>query len=218
MTVVEADGHYVVPFEVRNLFIYSGESYSVLVTANQDPSRNYWATVNVVSRKPGTPTGLAVFNYYPNPPEQNPPTVPTTGPMWNDTAPRLAQSLAIKAREGFVEPPPSTPDRVIIFLNTQNKINGFFHWSVNNVSFTLPTTPYLIALREEKLKNRLHQVFDQRPPPDGYDWQNYDIFSVASNVNATSSNAIYHLKFNTVVDIVLQNANSMMPNNSETHP
>ena len=40
MTVVEADGHYVEPFVVKNLFIYSGETYSVLIKADQEPSRN----------------------------------------------------------------------------------------------------------------------------------------------------------------------------------
>ncbi|XP_021714136.1 L-ascorbate oxidase-like [Chenopodium quinoa] len=218
MTVVEADGHFVEPFVVKNLFIYSGETYSVLVKANQDPSRNYWATTNVVSRKPGTPTGKAIFNYYPNRPEQDPPTTPTTGPMWNDSEPRLAQSLAIKAREGFIQPPPATSDKVIILLNTQNKVNGFTKWAINNVSFTLPTTPYLVALKDNRLRNKLHHVFDQTPPPTGYDWLNYDIHVNQSNVNATSSNGIYRNKFNTTIDIVLQNANMINPNYSETHP
>lgn len=218
MTVVEADGHYVEPFEVKNLFIYSGETYSVIVRANQNSSRNYWATTNVVSRRPGTPTGLAIFNYYPNPQEQNPPTVPTTGPMWNNTAPRIAQSQAIKARKGFIEPPPATSDRLIMLLNTQNRINGYIKWAINNVSFTLPTTPYLITLKETRLRNKRHQVFDQRPPPNGYDWQNYDIRNPQANVNATTSNSIYRLKFNTTIDIVLQNANMINPNTSDTHP
>ncbi|GAB4848666.1 hypothetical protein Ancab_003377 [Ancistrocladus abbreviatus] len=213
MTVVEADGNYVEPFEVKNLFIYSGETYSVLIKANQDPSRNYWATTNVVSRKPATPTGLAILNYYPNHPQKSPPTSPTTGPLWNDTAPRVAQSHAIKARKGFIDPPPPTSDRLIVFLNTQNKIDGHVRWSVNNVSYSLPNTPYLVALKEN-----LHHVFEQRAPPEGYDFKNYDIFSVAKNVNATTSNAIYNLKFNSTVDIVLQNANSMTANTSETHP
>jgi FtsP/CotA-like multicopper oxidase with cupredoxin domain len=43
MTVVEADGYYVNPVTVTSHFIYSGETYSVLVTADQDPSRTYWA-------------------------------------------------------------------------------------------------------------------------------------------------------------------------------
>lgn len=64
MTVVEADGHYVKPFVVKNLNIYSGETYSVLIKADQDPNRNYWLASNVVSRKPSTPTGTAVLSYY----------------------------------------------------------------------------------------------------------------------------------------------------------
>ncbi|XP_008226201.1 PREDICTED: L-ascorbate oxidase-like [Prunus mume] len=215
MTVVEADGHYVEPFQTKNLYIYSGETYSVLITANQDPSRNYWVTTNVVSRKPATPTGLAILNYYPKYFKKSPPTLPTTDPLWNDTAPRLAQSLAVKAHKSFIHSPPLTSDKVIVLLNTQNKIDGYYRWSLNNVSFSLPHTPYLIALKENL---NLNHVFDQTPPPENYDFKNYDIYAVAENVNATSSNGIYRLKFNTTVDIILQNANTMTVNNSETHP
>jgi FtsP/CotA-like multicopper oxidase with cupredoxin domain len=102
---------------------------------------------------------------------------------------------------------------VIVLLNTQNKIDGHFKWSLNNLSLILPQTPYLIALREN-----LTDAFVQDPPPDGYDFANYDIHSVAKNVNATSSNRIYRLRFNSTVDVILQNANSMTLNNSETHP
>ncbi|GFZ18590.1 cupredoxin superfamily protein [Actinidia rufa] len=180
MTVVETDGHYVEPFVVKNLFIYSGETYSVLITADQDSSRNYWAVTNVVSRNSTTPNGLAIFNYYPNHPKRSPPTVPPAGPVWNDV---------------------------------DSRINGHVRWSVNNVSFNLPHTPYLIAL-----KHKLGHVFDQTPPPDGYDFVNYDISIQQPNVNATFSNSIYRLAFNSTVDIILQNANTMNPNNSETHP
>ncbi|KAK7860752.1 L-ascorbate oxidase [Quercus suber] len=213
MTVVEADGHYVEPFVVKNLFIYSGETYSVLIKADQDPSRNYWMTTNVVSRPPNTTQGLGFLNYYPNHPRRSPPTVPPTGPIWNDAAPRLAQSRAIKAHHDFIVTPPTTSDRVIVFLNTQNEINGYRRWSVNNVSFTLPHTPYLIAL-----KKKLHHVFSQTPPPEGYDFVNYDIYVPKIPNATTTSNAIYRLGFNTTVDIILQNANTMTPNNSETHP
>ncbi|KAL0395621.1 UNVERIFIED_CONTAM: L-ascorbate oxidase [Sesamum calycinum] len=214
MTVVEADGHYVEPFVVKNLFIYSGETYSVLIKADQDPSRNYWASAKVVSRNSTTPNGLAIFNYYPNHPRRNPPTPPPVGPRWDDVGPRLSQSLAIKAHRGYIHPPPQTSDRVIVMLNTQNRVNGHVRWSVNNVSFNLPHTPYLIAYKH----NLLH-AFEQTPPPDGYDYANYDIFNVnTKNVNATTSNAAYRLAFNTTVDIILQNANTMNPNNSETHP
>lgn len=213
MTVVEADGHFVEPFVVTRLFIYSGETYSVLVTANQDPSRNYWATSKVVSRNNTTPNGLAIFNYYPNHPKKLPPTSPPKGPIWNDVDPRLNQSLALKSHPNFIHLPPKTSDRVIILLNTQNRVNGYVRWSVNNVSYNHAHTPYLISLKEN-----LQKSFDQTPPPDSYDTTNYDIFSVAPNVNGTTSSSIYRLQFNTTVDVILQNANSMNPNTSETHP
>ncbi|KAM7529251.1 hypothetical protein LguiB_032661 [Lonicera macranthoides] len=163
LTVVEADGHYVEPFVVKNLFIYSGETYSVLVKADQDPSRNYWLSSKIVSRNSTTPNGLAIFNYYPNHPRRLPPTVPPTGPMWNDVAQRLNQSRAVKSHKNFIHPPPQTSDRVIVLLNTQNEINGYRRWSTNNVSFSLPHTPYLVAL-----KANLRNVFDSTPPPEGY--------------------------------------------------
>ncbi|XP_039158255.1 L-ascorbate oxidase-like [Eucalyptus grandis] len=216
MTVVEADGHNVEPFVAQNLFIYSGETYSVLIKIDQEPSRNYWITTNIVGRDATatTPPGLAILNYYPNHPKRVPPTDPPAGPIWNDIAPRLAQSVAIKARQGYVHTPPPKSDRVIVLLNTQNKIDGYTRWSVNNVSFTFSHTPYLIALKEN-----LHHVFDQHPPPDRlHDFTTYDIYRVVNNTNATSSNAIYRLKFNSTVDIILQNANTMTENNSETHP
>ncbi|KAJ0975101.1 hypothetical protein J5N97_017066 [Dioscorea zingiberensis] len=213
MTVVEADGHFVKPFVVESLYIYSGETYSVLVKADQDPSRNYWAAVNVVSRQPKTPTGFAIFNYYPNHPKKNPPTVLPIGPHWNDTTGRLNQDMSVKAHPNYNHPPPKTADRLILLLNTQNKIGGHTRWAVNQVSFTLPHTPYLIAL-----KDRLRNVFNQKPAPDTYDYKTYDIYQNTSNQNATYSNSIYRLKFNSTVDVVLQNANTMTSNNSETHP
>jgi L-ascorbate oxidase len=213
MTIVEADGHYVEPFVVQNLFIYSGETYSVLLKADQDGSKNYWAVTSIVSRPSNTSQGLAILNYYPNHRTKSPPTTPPAKPAWDDVNPRFTQSENIKARKGHVTTPPEKSDRVIVFLNTQNTIDGYRRWSVNNVSFNLPQTPYLIALKEN-----ITDAFDQNPPPDGYDFTNYDIYIKQNNSNATSSNGIYRLQFNSTVDIVLQNANTMNVNNSETHP
>lgn len=213
MTVVEADGHYVEPFVVQNIFIYSGETYSVLVKADQDPTRNYWITSNVVSRKPNTPPGLGVFIYYPNHPRRSPPTIPPLGPFWDDRVPRKNQSEAIKARQGHIIPPPMISDRVIVFLNTQKNNSGNVRWSVNNVTFTLPHTPYLIALKEN-----LTNVFDKTPPPTGYDTLKYDIYEKQNNTNVTFSNGVYKLDLGSTVDIILQNAGMLNNNNSETHP
>lgn len=213
MTIVESDGNYIEPITVKNLNIYSGETYSVLVKADQDASRNYWAATNVVSRERKTPPGLTIFNYYPNQPTRQPSTIPPSGPAWNDTNYRMAQSQALRALQGHVPPPPPTTDETLIFLGTQNHIDGYVRWSINNISFTQPKTPYLIAI-----KNNLTNQFDQNPPPKTYDYANYDIYIPNPNPNSTYSNAIYRLKFNSTVDVILQNANMMKPNNSETHP
>ncbi|KAG2238661.1 hypothetical protein Bca52824_092055 [Brassica carinata] len=201
LTVVEADGHYVEPFTVRNLFIYSGETYSVLLKADQNPSRNYWITTSIVSRQEKTSPATAVLNYHNNHPRQRPQTLASSNfrPKWNDTRHRLAQSLAIKAQKGYVQAPPENFDKVIVLLNTQNKVNGYMRWSVNNHNLT--------------------DAFDWRfTPPESYDSRNYDVFAVPSNANATMSDGIYRLKFNSTVDVILQNANTMSVNNSETHP
>ncbi|KAH7861844.1 hypothetical protein Vadar_031657 [Vaccinium darrowii] len=213
LTVVEADGSNVEPFVVKNLFIYSGETYSVLIKADQAPTRNYWIVSTVVGRNRTTPNGLGILNYSPNNPSTSPPTVPPVGPAWNDVEPRLAQSQSIKARKDYITRPPKKSDRTIILLNTQNNISGYIRWSVSNVSYTLPNTPYLIAV-----KDKLHHVFNQGHPPNDYDSQHYDIFSPPENPSATTSNKIYKLRFNSVVDIILQNANTLSKNTSETHP
>ncbi|CAL5064690.1 unnamed protein product [Urochloa decumbens] len=212
MTVVEADGHYVKPFVVNNLNIYSGETYSVLIKADQDPSRNYWLASNVVSRKPGTPTGTAILSYAAGG-RSPPPTAPPTGPAWNDTMYRFQQSVATVAHPAHVEPPPPRAGRTLLLLNTQNKIDGRVRWALNNVSFKLPHTPYLVAL-----KRGLLGAFDQRPPPETYEHQSYNIYDPPPNPNATSSDGLYRLAFGSVVDVVLQNANMLAANNSETHP
>ncbi|GLT43987.1 hypothetical protein SLA2020_179070 [Shorea laevis] len=215
MKVVEADGNYVEPFLVENLYIYSGETYSVLVTADKDSTRNYWMSLNVVSREPNTTNALAILKYDdPNHPHEfTPSTNPPPGPRWDDNKSRIEQSSAIKALQGHFQTPPENSDKEIILLNTQNTINGYTKWALNNVSFALPNTPYLIAL-----KGNIRDAFDPTPPPETYDTENYDIYSVANNTNAISRTGIYKLEFGSTVDIILQNSNTMKNETSETHP
>lgn len=215
MKVVEADGNYVEPFLVENLYIYSGETYSVLVTADKDSTRNYWMSLNVVSREPSTTNALAILKYHDpkHPHEFTPSTNPPPGPRWNDTKLRINQSSNIKALQGHFQTPPKITNKVVILLNTQNTINGYTKWALNNVSFALPNTPYLISL-----KGNISDVFDPTPPPETYDTENYDIYSVANNTNAISRTGIYKLEFGSTVDIILQNANTMKNKTSETHP
>ncbi|KAJ7520874.1 hypothetical protein O6H91_19G027100 [Diphasiastrum complanatum] len=212
MTIVEADGYNVDPVVVENLDVYSGETYSVLFTANQNASRNYWAAINVRGRKPATPTGLALLNYLPNPSSLLPSTPSPMSPVWNDFDYSLNQNKLIIARKGYEVPPPPKPDRQLIFLTTQNKVNGRIKWAINNITYVITSTPVLAAL-----KYGLKKAYDPIPPPD-YPALPFSISGPPANPNATVGSGVYTFQFGSVVDVIIQNANTLTPNNSEVHP
>lgn len=217
MTLVEADGSYVEPIQVQKLDIYSGETYSVLLTADQDPSRNYWAALNVRGRQPKTPTGLAILNYLPNPATSIPSSIPPPSPSWNDFAYSKDFSRKIVARRGHHNyqansVPPKT-DRSIFLLNTQNLVEGYIKWAINNVSLALPSTPYLASLKYKLNMN------EYRTAPENYQGiKSYDITKPPPNPNANIGTVMYTFVLNSTVDLILQNANTLIPGNSEIHP
>ncbi|XP_078428959.1 plant L-ascorbate oxidase isoform X2 [Wolffia australiana] len=211
MVVVEADGNYVEPFEVDNMYIYSGDSYSVLLTTNRNRSSNYWISTSVIGRLPKTAPALAVLNYRINPPTRYPNSKPPVSPAWNDFARSQAFTSKILARRGTATPPP-TAGRRIKLLNTQNMLNGYIKWSINNVSLTLPSTPYLASI-----KHRLSGAFDAAAPPETFP-ESYNVMIPPQNPNTTRSSGVYALQFNVTVDVILQNANALAVNVSEVHP
>ncbi|KAF5727566.1 L-ascorbate oxidase-like [Tripterygium wilfordii] len=211
MVVVEADGNYLQPFEVQDLDIYSGESYSVLITTNQDPTQNYWVSVGVRGREPKTPQGLTLLNYLPNSASKLPPSAPPVTPRWDDYDHSKAFSNKILALMGSPKPPTNYDHRIIL-LNTQNRINGYTKWAINNVSLAVPATPYLGSI-----KYGLKHAFDRNPPPENFS-SNYDVMKPPMNPNSTHGNGVYMLNLNTTVDVILQNANTLTANTSEIHP
>ncbi|CAI9106123.1 OLC1v1005193C2 [Oldenlandia corymbosa var. corymbosa] len=209
--VVEADGNYVQPFVVDEMDIYSGESYSILFKTDQDPSQNYWISLSVRGRLPKTPEARTILNYSPSSPSNLPNSPPPVAPIWNDYNHSKTFSNKILSQIGSPKPPPSF-DRRIILLNTQNHIDGYIKWSINNVSLLLPTTPYLGSI-----KFGLKGAFDHKKPPQTYPID-YNVMMPAPNTNATYGNGIYMLDFNSTVDVILQNANALAVNVSEIHP
>ncbi|KAG6671127.1 hypothetical protein I3843_Q014000 [Carya illinoinensis] len=211
MVVVEADGNYLQPFAVNDLDIYSGESYSVLITTDQDPSKNYWLSIGVRGRLPATPPGLSILNYQPTSVSKFPTSPPPVTPRWDDYNHSKTFSNSIFALMGSPKPPTSY-DRRITLLNTQNKIDGFTKWAINNVSLALPPTPYLGSI-----KYGLQNAFDQKSPPENFP-DNYDVMRPPINPNSTIGSGVYMFGLNSTVDVILQNANSLSNNVSEIHP
>lgn len=211
LVVVEADGNYVQPFSVDDMDIYSGESYSVLFTTDQDPSKNYWISLSVRGREPKTPQALTILNYLPTSASKLPISPPPIAPLWNDYNHSKAFSKKILAQTGSAKPP-TTYDRRIILLNTQNRVDGYTRWAINNVSLVLPATPYLGSI-----KYGLKNAFDHKKPPENFP-SDYDVMKQAPNPNSTYGNGVYKLSFNSTVDVILQNANALAANVSEIHP
>ncbi|KAH1093034.1 hypothetical protein GYH30_038985 [Glycine max] len=211
LVVVEADGNYVKPFIVDDIDIYSGESYSVLLTTNQDPKKNYWISVGVRGRPPNTPQGLTILNYKTISASVFPTSPPPITPQWDDYNRSKAFTYKILALKG-TEQPPQHYDRRLFLLNTQNLVDGYTKWAINNVSLALPTTPYLGSIRFN-----VNGAFDPKSPPDNFS-MDYDILKPPLNPNAKIGSGVYMFQFNQVVDVILQNANVMKGKNSEIHP
>lgn len=211
MLLIEADGNYIQPFSVQNMDISSGESYSVLFTTDQHPKRNYWISISVRGRNPKTPQGLTILNYHLHSASRIPESPPPVAPRWDDESYSKAFHNKIFALKGNPKPP-AKHDRRLVLLNTQNFIEGYTKWAINNVSLVLPSTPYLGSIRYG-----LSNGFDQKPPPDSYG-HGYDVMKPASNKNSTYGSGVYMLRFNATVDVILQNANMIKDNVSEIHP
>ncbi|KAI9079520.1 hypothetical protein K1719_038492 [Acacia pycnantha] len=211
LVVVEADGNYVQPFVVDDIDIYSGESYSVLLTTDQNPNQNYWVSVGVRGRKPNTTQALTILNYKTRSASVYPITPLPETPLWNDFERSKAFTKKIVALMGTPQPPKYSNKRILL-LNTQNRVNGYTKWSINNVSLSLPPTPYLGAI-----KFNLKGAFDQRPSPTTFP-DDYDITIPPKNPNSTIGNGVYMFESGEVVDVILQNANALSANASEIHP
>uniref|UniRef100_A0A0D9WRC3 L-ascorbate oxidase n=1 Tax=Leersia perrieri TaxID=77586 RepID=A0A0D9WRC3_9ORYZ len=214
LTVVEADGNYVDPFLVDDIDIYSGDSYSVLLTTNQNPSANYWISVGVRGRQPKTSPALAILNYRPNRASNLPPSPPPPTPAWDDFARSKSFTHRILGLAGNTPPPPAKSDRRIELLNTQNRMDGHIKWSINNVSMVLPSTPYLGSLKMG-LKSAMPPSSES--PSDTFG-RGYDVTRPPANPNTTAGGNLYVIAHNATVDVVLQNANALARNVSEVHP
>ncbi|KAL6603910.1 hypothetical protein ACP70R_044271 [Stipagrostis hirtigluma subsp. patula] len=217
LRVVEADGNFVAPFDVDDIDIYSGESYSVLLRTDQR-QLPYWISVGVRGRRPKTMNALGILNYT-NSVSDWPAAVPPATPAWDNVTRSKEFTYRIKARPGTARPPEAV-DRRIVMLNTQNWVKGHVKWAINHVTLSLPATPYLGAY----FYGIEDIAFDAAAEsPDSYD-PSYDIekppdAQAPEAQRATAvSDRVYRVAHGTVVDVVLQNANALEKGVSESHP
>ncbi|XP_009120727.1 L-ascorbate oxidase-like [Brassica rapa] len=211
LEVVEADGNYVAPFTVDDIDIYSGETYSVLLrTHNPSPPRKYWISVGVRGRKPNTPQALTMLHYAGASESERLPFPPRETPRWDDFNRSKNFSKKIFAAKGY-PPPPEKSNAQLFLLNTQNLMEGYTKWAINNLSLSVPATPYIGSIRYG-----LPLEYLKFPGPEII--ENYDINHPPVNPNTTVSSGIYNLTMGMVVDVILQNSNVLKGEISEVHP
>ncbi|KAF7815597.1 L-ascorbate oxidase-like [Senna tora] len=211
MVVVEADGNYVEPFTVDKIDIYSGESYSVLLTTDQNPNQNYWISVGHRDDNVSTTQALTLLNYKGISASILPSFPPPITPPWYDVEERLAFTNKVVALKGTPQPPKYSQRRIHL-LGNQDLIDGYLRWGMNGISLSLPSTPYLGSI-----KFNLTDAFDWNDPPETFP-RDYDIYNPPTIHNLVMGNMVYKFQLNEVVDVILQNANSLALNSTAFHP
>ncbi|KAF6176292.1 hypothetical protein GIB67_023583, partial [Kingdonia uniflora] len=150
MKLVEVEGTHTVQNMYSSLDVHVGQSYSVLVTADQ-PAKDYYIAVSTRFSEPEVTT-TAIFHYSNS-------TTPVSGPLpagpsgqidWS-----LCQARSIRTNLTASGPRPNPQGsyhygqinitRTIVLVNSAGQINGKQRYAVNSVSFVAPDTPLKLA-------------------------------------------------------------------------
>jgi FtsP/CotA-like multicopper oxidase with cupredoxin domain len=221
MTIVEADGTIVEPFDVSNLDVLPGQRYSVLIKVDQ-PAASYWATTSVRHRSSG-PMGYAYIKYG-----------DSAAPTMNDTLPDHPAHDDILVGPEFdaklFPKDPSAyetsdvlsavPDREIVVVGTQARLSSdnLLRWAVNNVTMQFPAELLIVQLYsavneasaaswpDTDVPNTV-VVLDK--PPLTWDYTRTLQDEGVSIFNGENGVAVVKFVEGDVVDLVLQNARAL---------
>ncbi|KAG9132095.1 hypothetical protein Leryth_023697 [Lithospermum erythrorhizon] len=150
MKLVEVEGSHTLQNTYSSLDVHLGQSYSVLVTANQSPKDYYIVVSTRFTSRVLTATSVLHYSNSLGKVSGHPPGGPTT-----KIAPSLYQARTIRWNLTASGPRPNPqgsyhygmikPARTIILANTATYINGKRRYAVNGVSFVQPDTPLKLA-------------------------------------------------------------------------
>ncbi|KAF8026267.1 hypothetical protein BT93_F2927 [Corymbia citriodora subsp. variegata] len=150
MLLVEVEGTHVMQTHFSSLDVHVGQSYSVLVTADQ-PAQDYYIVVSTrFSSQIVTTTGVLRYSNSAGPVSGPPPGGPTIQIDWS-----LNQARAIRTNLTASGPRPNpqgsyhygliTPARTIKLSSSAGQVNGKQRYAVNSVSYIQPDTPLKLA-------------------------------------------------------------------------
>lgn len=150
MKLVEVEGTHTLETTYSSLDVHVGQSYSVLVTADQ-PARDYYIVVSTrFTSQVLTTTGLLRYSNSAGPVSGPPPGGPTIQVDWS-----LNQARSIRTNLTASGPRPNpqgsyhygliNTTRTIILLSSAGQVNGKQRYAINSVSYVAPDTPLKLA-------------------------------------------------------------------------
>ncbi|KAJ4963833.1 hypothetical protein NE237_023772 [Protea cynaroides] len=150
LKLVEVEGTHTLQTTYSSLDVHVGQSYSVLVTADQ-PAQDYYIAVSTrFTTEILTGTAILHYSNSAGPVKGPPPGGPTTQIDWS-----LSQARSIRTNLTASGPRPNpqgsyhygliNTTRTIILANSPGTVNGKQRYAVNSVSFVAADTPLKIA-------------------------------------------------------------------------
>lgn len=220
MTVVEIDAVYIKPFTTKSLLIAPGQTTNVLVRANQIPGRYFMATRTFIDVPipVDNKTATAIFQYK-GFPDTVLPTFPEL-PASNDSGFALSYNKKFRSLNTPQYPAnvPLNVDRKLFYTVGLGKnpcpscVNETrLTASLNNISFSMPSTALLQAHFFNNTKGVFRTDFPDKPPTPF----NYTGAPLTANLGTTKGTRISKLAFNSTVELVLQDTNLLTV---ESHP
>ncbi|KAI3819571.1 hypothetical protein L1987_13412 [Smallanthus sonchifolius] len=230
LTVVAVDASYTNPFQTDVVLVGPGQTTDVLVTANQSPGLYYmaahpYASAVVVPFNTNTTTAILA---YPNA-TQTTPILPDL-PAFNDTptAFTFSSNLTALVTSRFWSAVPQIVDENMFITfglglsscGANQTCGGLFRErmsaSMNNRSFVLPTGISLLEAFYRNVSGVYTEDFPDQPP-SVFDYTNMNNSFDPNLLMTPKSTSLKRLRFNSTVQIVLQNTALLGVENHPMH-
>lgn len=167
MTVIEVDGTPIKPYQVPYLEVAPGQRFSILVTADQDPSQNYWIDTKPYQLEQSDySNGRAILKYNKEKHEM-PQELPQFPPGPNEWY-FPAMEPAGNSPNGF----DGAPDRTIILTPTEERMpDNTSRWYINGHEPPMWDKALLYQLKENKnlALNHTSIELSKQGSGDGFD-------------------------------------------------
>ncbi|MBA0781825.1 hypothetical protein Gotri_002708 [Gossypium trilobum] len=222
LTVVEVDATYVKPFKIDTVVIAPGQTTNVLVSADQNSGKYMVAASPFMDAPVAVDNLTATATLHYSGTLDNTPTSLTTPPPQNATsvANNFIDSLRSLNSKQFPALVPRTIDHNLYFtvglgINpcpTCKAGNGSrVVASINNVTFTMPTTALLQA-HFFNISGVFTTDFPSTPP---------QVFNYTGtppkNLQTRNGTKVFRLAYNSTVQLVLQDTGIIAPENHPIH-